>query len=132
LSSDHEKVRKDLLNGFSMTKSWFFNNYLPVSMYQVLADEQKKLHPDCWKRKRSMNPPTPTSSGSHSAGPSPLHHSAGPSPLHHHHAHQQQSSMPGTPTSHFSFFPHHHHAAAAAAAAYSSLSSLAAGSLNPS
>ena len=73
----------------------------------MLADEQKKLHPDCWKRKRSLSsanqPPTTTHSASHS----PIHYnkqsSAGPttpSAVH---------SMPGTPTSHMSFLlpPHH-------------------------
>ncbi len=77
---------------------------------QVLADEQKKLHPDCWKRKRSLSsanqPPTTTHSASHSPT-TPYNYnkqSSGgpttPSAVH---------SMPVTPTSHMSFLlpPHH-------------------------
>lgn len=57
---------------------------------KVLADEQKKLYPDCWKRKRSLSSATaPTTS--QSAVQSPIHLMP-PSPSYQH-------SMPGTPTS---------------------------------
>ena len=56
----------------------------------MLADEQKKLYPDCWKRKRSLSSATaPTTS--QSAVQSPIHLMP-PSPSYQH-------SMPGTPTS---------------------------------
>ncbi|XP_040574727.1 uncharacterized protein [Lepeophtheirus salmonis] len=57
------------------------------SRAKVLADEQKKIYPDCWKRKRTL-----TSNGSGGAHPST------PTP----------TSHPGTPTLHHSpqvFFP---------------------------
>lgn len=91
-----------------------------------MADEQKKLHPDCWKRKRSLStanqPPTTTQSANHS----PIHHkpaTAGASNGGSHyvypggagHGHHSVPgtptslhSMPGTPTGHMSFLlpPH--------------------------
>ena len=59
---------------------------------QVLADEQKKLHPDCWKRKRSLSSANQNTPSSHSSNPSTIHHvPPSPSgPLGH--------SMPPTPT----------------------------------
>jgi len=59
---------------------------------KVLADEQKKLHPDCWKRKRSLSSANQSVPSSHSANQSPIHHvpqSPG-GPMGH--------SMPPTPT----------------------------------
>jgi len=74
---------------------------------KILADEQKKLYPDCWKRKRSLSstnqPQSPAAQTSQSAGQSPSHH-------HHHHlpTSSPSYSQPGTPTSHLSFhLPHH-------------------------
>jgi len=59
---------------------------------KVLADEQKKLHPDCWKRKRSLSSANQNTPSSHSSNQSPIHHvpqSPG-GPMGH--------SMPPTPT----------------------------------
>lgn len=39
-----------------------------------MADEQKKLHPDCWKRKRSLSSANSHSSSSASAAPAPSPH----------------------------------------------------------
>ena len=41
---------------------------------QVLADEQKKLHPDCWKRKRSLSSANQNNPSTHSTNQSPIHH----------------------------------------------------------
>ena len=53
-----------------------------------MADEQKKLHPDCWKRKRSLS--SANNSGSGGSGASPGLHGPG--------AHAQlPHSLPHTP-----------------------------------
>jgi len=41
---------------------------------KVLADEQKKLHPDCWKRKRSLSSANQNNPSNHATNPSPIHH----------------------------------------------------------
>lgn len=94
---------------------------------KVLADEQKKLHPDCWKRKRSLStansgPPPPTTQ---SASQSPVTPNP-PTSLH---------SMPGTPTSHMSFLlpPHpSYHMQLSALNAASNILSQTAVPINPS
>ena len=35
---------------------------------QIMADEQKKLHPDCWKRKRSLSSASATATSQAGAG----------------------------------------------------------------
>ena len=47
---------------------YIFSNYL-----QILADEQKKLHPDCWKRKRSMSSAASQQNTASSSGGTSLH-----------------------------------------------------------
>jgi len=63
---------------------------------KVLADEQKKLYPDCWKRKRSLSSAasnsSQASSASSGAGQSP---GLSPHPVFHP---PSSPGMPGTPT----------------------------------
>ena len=62
-------------------------------IFQVLADEQKKLYPDCWKRKRSLSSANQTTPTTQAASQSPIHqHHSSPASSYNH-------SMPGTPTS---------------------------------
>ena len=46
----------------------------PRSLFQIMADEQKKLHPDCWKRKRSVSSANTHSSSSSTVAPVPSPH----------------------------------------------------------
>ena len=39
-----------------------------------MADEQKKLHPDCWKRKRSLSSASATATSQAGGLPHPLPH----------------------------------------------------------
>ena len=47
---------------WSISRNWSSSDCL-----QVLADEQKKLYPDCWKRKRSLSSAASNSSQTSSA-----------------------------------------------------------------
>ena len=109
----------------------FPKTYSNSTFFKVLADEQKKLHPDCWKRKRSLstannsgnannnsntNSQSPQSTATQGLGsipPAPTTtQSANPSPSHLHKSPTVCHSMPGTPTSvvpHSPLIPHSPH-----------------------